>query len=129
MNDLLITGDSSQISSIKKVECDVSPFFYAFYQHHPCRIVVDTGGATSSIISRSFLHSAVITPLNTFHSWMSSSPSSSSLSPHTNSSKSSSSSSSSSLSISVSSLLLRQLVAIFLLITYFFHSPFLSDTH
>ena len=68
MNELLITGDSSQISSIKKVEWDVSPFFYAFYQHHPCHIVVDTGGATSSIISCSFIHSAGITPQNTFHS-------------------------------------------------------------
>ena len=68
MNELLITGDSSQISSIKKVECEVSPFFYAFYQHHPCRIVVDTGEATSSIISCSFLHSAGITPRNTFYS-------------------------------------------------------------
>ena len=52
---------------VNKVECDVSPFFYAFYKHLPCHIVIDTG-ATSSIISRSFLHSAGITPQSTQHS-------------------------------------------------------------
>ena len=39
---------------VKKVQCDASPYFYAFYEHHPCHVVVDTG-ATSSLISKSFL--------------------------------------------------------------------------
>ena len=45
--------------SIKKVQCGVSPFFYAFYKHCPCHIIVDSG-ATSSLVSRSFLNQAGI---------------------------------------------------------------------
>ena len=41
--------------SIKKVQCGVSLFFYAFYKHCPCHIIVDSG-ATSSLVSRSFLN-------------------------------------------------------------------------
>ena len=41
--------------------------FYAFYNHHPCRIVLDTG-ATSSVISRSFLRTIGISPHVTLHS-------------------------------------------------------------
>ena len=35
------------------MQCDSSPFFYAFFKHHTCKIVIDTG-ATSSLISGSF---------------------------------------------------------------------------
>ena len=52
---------------VRKVESDTSPFFYAFYNHHPCRIVIDTG-ATSSVISRSFLQTIGISPNVTQHS-------------------------------------------------------------
>ena len=44
---------------ILKVESDTSPYFYAFYKHHTCHIVVDSG-AESSLISKSFLKSVGI---------------------------------------------------------------------
>ena len=52
---------------VKKVQCDASPYFYAFYEHHPCHVVVDTG-ATSSLISKSFLTVAGIKMKPTRHS-------------------------------------------------------------
>ena len=30
-------------ADVKQVECDISPFFYAFYDHHHVHIVVDSG--------------------------------------------------------------------------------------
>ena len=39
---------------IHKVHCDVSPFFFVYYEHHPCHIILDTG-ATSSLVSKSFI--------------------------------------------------------------------------
>lgn len=64
--------DSCQINSVtslsaKRVECDTSPFFHAFYQHHPRHVLIDSG-ATFSIISRSFLQLAGITLQSTLHS-------------------------------------------------------------
>ena len=53
-------------TTVNRVECDSSPFFYAFYLHHACHIVVDSG-ATSSMISRSFLIAAGIIPRPTLH--------------------------------------------------------------
>ena len=52
---------------IKKVQCNVSPYFYAFYQHVPCHIVVDTG-ATSSLVSRTFVKLAGLKTKPTRHS-------------------------------------------------------------
>ena len=46
---------------IERIECDISPFFYAFLNHHPVHIIVDTG-ATSSVVSKSFLISVGISP-------------------------------------------------------------------
>ena len=54
-------------ATIQKVECDVSPFFYAFYEHHVCHVVLDSG-ATSTVVSRSFLQVAGITANSTAHS-------------------------------------------------------------
>lgn len=54
-------------ATVKRVECDISPFFYAFLNHHPVYIVVDTG-ATSSVVSRAFLLRVGITPRSTQHS-------------------------------------------------------------
>ena len=51
---------------VKRVECDISPFFFAFFNHHIVHIVIDTG-ATSSAVSRSFLLSAGISPKSTSH--------------------------------------------------------------
>ena len=46
-------------TKVQKVECDTSPFFFAFYKHHPCHIVIDTG-ATSSVVSQAFVkHSGI----------------------------------------------------------------------
>ena len=41
-------------TKIQKVECDTSPFFFAFYKHHPCHIVIETG-VTSSVVSQAFV--------------------------------------------------------------------------
>ena len=58
---------SALSTSVKRVECDISPFFYAFLKHHPVHIIIDTG-ATSSVVSRKFLLSVGITPQQTSHS-------------------------------------------------------------
>jgi len=60
-------NENVPVAAVQNFECDTSPFFYAFYHHHPCHVVVDTG-ATSSIVSRSFLQSAGITLRSTLHS-------------------------------------------------------------
>ena len=62
-----VVGNATTDSSVKKVACDTSPFFYAFYAHHPCHVVIDSG-ATSSIVSRAFLQAVGITPKTTLHS-------------------------------------------------------------
>ena len=54
-------------TSVQKVQCSISPYFYAFYQYTVCHIVVDTG-ATSSMISRAFLVRANIKCVHTHHS-------------------------------------------------------------
>ena len=46
-------GKSFISSLTQHVQCDSSPFFYAFFKHHTCKIVIDTG-ATSSLISNAF---------------------------------------------------------------------------
>ncbi len=45
--------DFVESTSVRRVSIAVSPFFYAFYEHHTAKILVDSG-ATSSLISRSF---------------------------------------------------------------------------
>ena len=45
----------------------VSPYFYAFYGHHVCKVVIDTG-ATSTVTSRDFLHRVDVLPESTIHS-------------------------------------------------------------
>ena len=52
---------------IQKVQCDVSPFLYAFYKHQPTHVVLDTG-ATSSLVSRSYITSVDETIQPTKHS-------------------------------------------------------------
>ena len=54
-------------TKVQKVECDTSPFFFAFYKHHPCHIVTDTG-ATSSIVSQAFVKRSGIDIKKTVHS-------------------------------------------------------------
>ena len=55
-DDTPITPAEKQLISatIKRVECAISPFFYAFLKHHPVHIIIDTG-ATSSVVSKKFL--------------------------------------------------------------------------
>ena len=48
----------SPSSVVQKVECDASPFFFAFYKHHPCHVVIDTGATSSTLLIKSALHSA-----------------------------------------------------------------------
>ena len=55
------------VSGIRKVQCDISPYFYTFFNHTPCYIVIDTG-ATSSVVSRTFLKAAGIPVQPTHHS-------------------------------------------------------------
>ena len=59
-------ADSDEVAC-KRVDCAVSPFFYAFYQHHPVHITIDSG-ATSSMISKSFVTRAGIKVSPTGHS-------------------------------------------------------------
>ena len=47
----------SSNSSVSKVQCDTSPFLCAFYKHHLCHVMIDTGPT-----SQSFLKAACITP-------------------------------------------------------------------
>ena len=62
----LETTNTDTSVDVRKVESSVSPYFYAFYEHHPCKIIVDTG-ATSSVVSQSFLRRIGISPSNTLH--------------------------------------------------------------
>ena len=54
-------GESSHEAgnSVSRVHCIKSPHFYAFYDHFPCKVVLDTG-AESNCISLGFVHSARI---------------------------------------------------------------------
>ena len=52
--------------SVQRVQCSASPTFYAFYGHHPCKCIIDTG-ETSSLISSAFLKSAGIAVKPTRH--------------------------------------------------------------
>ena len=62
----VVTTDT-RTTDIQKVQYDVSPYFYAFYEHHPTHVVLDTG-ATSSLISKSFVKLAGIHMKSTKHS-------------------------------------------------------------
>ena len=53
--------------SFNRVDCDASPFLYAFHNHMPCHVVIDTG-ATSSLISKSFVAKAGLAIKPTRHS-------------------------------------------------------------
>ena len=59
-------GSSTTVTT-QRVRCDISPFFFAFYKHHTCKIVIDTG-ATSSLISHSFAKKIGLTISPTLHS-------------------------------------------------------------
>ena len=61
-----VTLASEHSTSINKVECSISPYFYAFYFSIPVHITLDTG-ATSSMISRVFLVRANIKVSATLH--------------------------------------------------------------
>ena len=61
------TSEDIYMCDVQKVQCDRSPFFYAFYQHIPCHVVVDTG-AMSSLVSRSFVKQAGMNVRPTDHS-------------------------------------------------------------
>ena len=54
-----VTPSSSDLKTIQRVQCSASPSFYAFYEHHPCKCIIDTG-ATSSLISAALLQIANI---------------------------------------------------------------------
>ena len=51
---------------VRKVQSNISPYFYAFYNQHSVHVVVDTG-ATSSLISKSFLRRIGISEKPTYH--------------------------------------------------------------
>jgi hypothetical protein len=58
---------SEDEASFNRVDCDTSPFLYAFHNHIPCHVVIDTG-ATSSLISKSFVAKAGLAIKPTRHS-------------------------------------------------------------
>ena len=47
------TADYASPSSVQRVSCNPSPFFFAFYKHHTCKVLIDSG-ATSTLISYRF---------------------------------------------------------------------------
>ena len=51
---------------VRRVKTAVSPFLYAFYQHHIMKILVDSG-ATSSLVSNSFAHKVGLRVESTKH--------------------------------------------------------------
>ena len=62
------SNSSKSLSSVvQKVEYDASPFFFAFYKHHRCHVVIDTG-ATSSVVSQSFANHSGVAVKSTLHS-------------------------------------------------------------
>ena len=59
---------STQVSTeVRRVRSSVSPYFFAFIEHHTVKIIVDTG-ATSTLVSASFVKKVGITILPTRHS-------------------------------------------------------------
>ena len=58
---------SVETSVVRRVKSTVSPHFFAFYLHHTIKILVDTG-ATSTLVSLSFVKRANITVRPTLHS-------------------------------------------------------------
>ena len=54
-NRQVFTTSYQQVSlaTAQQVQCGTSPFFFAFYKHHTCKIVIDSG-STSSLVSKSF---------------------------------------------------------------------------
>ena len=67
-NPQVFTPSDQQVSLAiaQQVQCDTSPFFFAFYKHHTYKIVIDSG-ATSSLVSKSFIKAAGISELPTLH--------------------------------------------------------------
>ena len=64
---LAIPNDEHQGTvTAQRVQCNSSPFFYAFYKHSNCKIVIDTG-ATSSLVSENFVKRAGIKQYPTSH--------------------------------------------------------------
>ena len=61
-----ITTDTPDPQHVNRVQCSTSPYFHAFYKHHPCKLLVDTG-ATSSLVSKTFLKAAGIAIKPTRH--------------------------------------------------------------
>ena len=60
-----VTVETSSV--VRRVKNTVSPHFFAFYLHHTIKILVDTG-ATSTLVSLSFVKRANITVRPTLHS-------------------------------------------------------------
>jgi len=61
-----INQPTQEPATAQRVQCHSSPYFFAFYKHKPCKIVIDTG-ATSSIVSQAFVQRAGITLRLTSH--------------------------------------------------------------
>ena len=51
---------------VLRVQSCSSPYFHAFYQHHPCKLLIDTG-ATLSLVSKAFIKLAGISIKPTNH--------------------------------------------------------------
>ena len=58
--------EDQETVTAQRVQCNSSPFFYAFYKHFNCKIVIDTG-ATSSLVSENFVKRTGIKQYPTSH--------------------------------------------------------------
>ena len=61
------SSHSETSEHVRRVKTSSSPFFFAFYLHHTCRVLVDTG-ATSTVVSYAFVRRAGIKLFPTNHS-------------------------------------------------------------
>ena len=66
-NTDVVAVASISTSAVCRVKTTTSPYFFAFYFHHTCKILVDTG-ATSTLVSLSFVNRVNIPIRPTKHS-------------------------------------------------------------
>ena len=62
----VVASASHTTAQVRRVKTSSSPFFFAFYRHHTLKVLIDTG-ATSTVVSYSFVRRVGIKLLPTKH--------------------------------------------------------------